>query len=165
MTKKETTQYIITGVMILFLIIVVWKNLSKGAQKAQDLRRKTLESSALTGQPAGIADAGAAGAQDLAQAVAAQGGTLYKRLEAASDKLVLRRDPFSNSPLMAQARSPGDGASLSGIIWDKIKPVAVINGKIVKIGDSVDNSRIINIKQDRVVLNDGVKDYELKLGE
>lgn len=163
MTKKETIQLGITGVMILFLILIMSKNISKGIKNAQDLRRKTLEAPELMQQPAGMAEEGAQQSASVGFPAGSQAS--YARLEALSDNLVLKRDPFSNSPVLAQMRPSSAGASLSGIIWDQIKPMAVINGKIVKAGDRVDNDTVVIIKKDRVVLNNGIKDYELKLGE
>ena len=54
---------------------------------------------------------------------------------------------------------------LDGIMWDKEKPLAIINGEIVKIGDNISANLVVDIKQDRVILNDGTKDFELKLGQ
>jgi len=54
-------------------------------------------------------------------------------------------------------------SGLVGIIWDKTSPKAMIGDNIVGIGDMVDGSRVVDIKEDSVILNDGSKDYELKL--
>ena len=163
MTKKETAQLIVTGLMIAILIFILVKGFRKGIQNAQDLRRRTLQSSVLTEKPGGTQDTGAQAASQTAPAAAGQ--TSYARLEAISDSIVLKRDPFSNVPVFTQAKVSAGGTSLSGILWDGIKPMAVINGKIVKAGDSVDNNTVVSIKKDRVILNNGTKDYELKLGE
>ena len=48
-------------------------------------------------------------------------------------------------------------------MWDKEKPIAIINGEIIKVGDNVGGNIVVDIKQDRVILNDGAKDFELKL--
>ncbi len=53
---------------------------------------------------------------------------------------------------------------LNGILWDKEKPMAIINDTTVSIGDKIDGNTIIDIKEDRVILNDGTGNIELKLG-
>jgi len=57
------------------------------------------------------------------------------------------------------------GFTINGILWDKKNPLAIINERIVKIGDKIDGNTVVNIKQDRVILNDGSKDIELLLGQ
>lgn len=52
---------------------------------------------------------------------------------------------------------------LSGIIWNKDKPKAMIGDMIVAKGDSINNNKVVDIRPDKVILNDGVKDFELKL--
>lgn len=68
------------------------------------------------------------------------------------------RNPFSLTPIK------GYGAPiLIGIMWDKENSIAIINGNIVKIGDKVSENTIVDIKQDKVIFNDGSKNFELKL--
>ena len=73
-----------------------------------------------------------------------------------------KRNPFTLQKTSSKAFK---GLVLSGIMWDKGKPLAIINGEIVKIGDNVSGNIVVDIKQDRVILNDGIKDFELKLGQ
>lgn len=68
------------------------------------------------------------------------------------------RDSFSAAPIMTFG-----GVALEGILWDKERPMAIINDTIREIGDKVGINTIVDIKQDRVILNDGSKDFELKL--
>jgi len=49
---------------------------------------------------------------------------------------------------------------LNGIIGGKI-PKAMIGDSMVGVGDKIGNTTVIAIKKDRVVLNDGKKDFEL----
>ncbi|MCX5699526.1 MAG: hypothetical protein NTX01_07495 [Candidatus Omnitrophica bacterium] len=72
------------------------------------------------------------------------------------------RDPFlaSSAPIKGYG-----GLVLSGITWDKENPMAVISDNIVKIGDKVSANTVVDIKQDKVILNDGAKDFELRLGQ
>lgn len=57
------------------------------------------------------------------------------------------------------------GLILDGIMCDKEKPMSIINGEIVKIGDNVSGNIVVDIKQDRVILNDGSNNFELRLGQ
>lgn len=72
------------------------------------------------------------------------------------------RDPFSASSAPIKGYR---GFVLSGIMWDKESPTAIINDNIVKIGDKISGNAVVDIKQDRVILSDGIKDFELKLGQ
>ena len=53
--------------------------------------------------------------------------------------------------------------SLSGIVWDKNTPSAIINDIIVKIGEEIKGHMVIDIKQDRVILKDGANNLELRI--
>jgi hypothetical protein len=53
--------------------------------------------------------------------------------------------------------------SLGGIIWDSASPKALINDEIVQPGYMIGQYTVKEIKQDRVILNDGNKDIELTL--
>ena len=52
---------------------------------------------------------------------------------------------------------------LEGILWDINKPAAIISGEIVGKGDPVGSYVVVDVQQDRVILNDGEKDIELRL--
>jgi len=68
--------------------------------------------------------------------------------------------------LQNQLVSTAQGLSLNGIIFNKDMPVAIINNAIAKEGDLVaSNIKVVSIKSDSVVLNDGSKNFELKLQE
>ncbi|MFA5090843.1 MAG: hypothetical protein WC510_07485 [Candidatus Omnitrophota bacterium] len=90
-----------------------------------------------------------------------EGGT-FSLLTEETKGLYPVRDPF------AQGKKGQEGASsyslaLTGIIWDEENPLAIINDRIVKTGDKVSLNNVVAIKQESVVLNDGTKDFELKL--
>src|SRR3989338_584463 len=69
-----------------------------------------------------------------------------------------RRSPFV--PVSTAATSK---LVLSGIAWNKDKPKAMIGDAIVMKGDEIDGNKVIDIKPDRIILNDGTKDFELKI--
>lgn len=77
------------------------------------------------------------------------------------ENLVWVRCPFSGK---VYSSAEGIELNLMGIIWDKQAPLAIINDSIVKPGDRMGANRVIAIEPDRVILNDGTKDFELKLG-
>ncbi|MEI8011112.1 MAG: hypothetical protein WCI27_01335 [Candidatus Omnitrophota bacterium] len=52
---------------------------------------------------------------------------------------------------------------LTGILWSKNDPEAIIKHAIVKVGDTVDGKTVVDIKKDKVVLSDGIKELELEL--
>ncbi len=66
---------------------------------------------------------------------------------------------------------PGDLADTSGrlivkgIVWgdDEVGTFAIINDKIVKKGDEIGGKRVVEIKKDKVIINDGQNNFELKL--
>ncbi len=71
------------------------------------------------------------------------------------EKLSWGEDPFH-----AQALQPKQAKQavqhdfiLSGIIYNATNPVAIINKKPVKAGDTVDNAKVINIARNKVVLD------------
>ncbi len=48
-------------------------------------------------------------------------------------------------------------------MWDKEKPLTIINDEIVKIGGNVSGNIVVDIRQDRVILNAGAANFELRL--
>ena len=69
------------------------------------------------------------------------------------------RNPFLPKSVIPVA------SGLTGILWDKENPKVIINDQVVGIGDKVDGKTVIDIKQDKVILNDGTKDIELRLNQ
>jgi len=53
---------------------------------------------------------------------------------------------------------------LMGIVWDEKMPRCVINNRIVGVGDEVAGKRVKEIRRDRVILSDGLKEVELRVG-
>ncbi|MDA8164695.1 MAG: hypothetical protein M0017_06665 [Desulfobacteraceae bacterium] len=84
--------------------------------------------------------------------------------------LVTARDPFNWPPeeqkqLKAAARSETpdflSGISLTGIMWDEKMPLAVINGGMHGVGDTVAGARISAIFKETVVLDYNGSSYTL----
>lgn len=72
---------------------------------------------------------------------------------------------WRRSPFVPKGSRAGSSFGLSGIVWDKKKPKAMIGDAIVNKGDKTGSYTVVDIKKDSVVLNDGTKDIELKLQE
>ena len=70
------------------------------------------------------------------------------------------RDPFFAVRAL-ESQSPG--MQLVGIMYDEKETAALINDRIVHIGDHIEANTVVAIEKDRVVLNDGTHDFELKL--
>ena len=89
---------------------------------------------------------------------------LFTRLEEETKTLEVKRDPFFKQPAeITNKPFLSSEFYLSGIVWDKDNPTAIINNKIVKIGAEIAGSTVVNIKEDRVILNDGIRNFELKM--
>lgn len=69
------------------------------------------------------------------------------------------RNPF----VPVETAAPVQNLVLSGIIWDKNKPKAMIGDMIVGKGEEVSGNKVIDIKPDKVILNDGKRNFELKI--
>jgi hypothetical protein len=71
------------------------------------------------------------------------------------------RDPFSGRLYLSEKKA--SALRLVGIIWDKNQPLAMINERILKAGDTIQGKQIIRINPDSVIIDDGSKETELKL--
>jgi hypothetical protein len=59
------------------------------------------------------------------------------------------RDPFIvQTPVVVERPT----FTLSGILWDPQKPIAIINGSLVRIGEELSGYRVVAISHDRVSL-------------
>ncbi|MCK5655963.1 MAG: hypothetical protein KAI03_06715 [Candidatus Aureabacteria bacterium] len=85
-----------------------------------------------------------------------------KRLWAKSAYPSWGRDPFTVPKVSADISVE---LKLNGIMWDKDNPLTIINGKVLKKGDKIGTNTVIGIKQNRVFLSDGNREFELKLGK
>lgn len=59
--------------------------------------------------------------------------------------------------------APDEGITLKGILWNKNKPKAMINDYTVSEGDKIEGNKVVRIKEDSVILNNGSADFEVKL--
>jgi len=77
-----------------------------------------------------------------------------------------KKDPFS-PPIIANTgkidKTILNGIKLEGIVWDKSRPMAVVNGKIVNPGDKIAGAEIVGITENKVIFRIGGRDIGLKL--
>ena len=78
------------------------------------------------------------------------------------------KTPFENKYLVSAGPITPDSAGgalsllkLQGVIWGGKFPQAIINGKVVKIGDTIDRALVVDITKDGVVLFLDGKQYSL----
>ncbi len=77
-----------------------------------------------------------------------------------SEYVVWSRNPFSikASPTSTVVSS----LILNGISWEEKSPRAVINNRILRVGDQVNGNKVVKIERNFVVLNDGINQFELR---
>ncbi len=75
------------------------------------------------------------------------------------------RDPFAKLQTEKEEKKVGGVSKLKlgAIMWDDKNSSVFINGKIVGVGDKIDDKTVKQIERDRVILTDGTIDYILKL--
>ncbi|MFA6129409.1 MAG: hypothetical protein WC731_00295 [Candidatus Omnitrophota bacterium] len=142
MRRKDLIELGLTGVLLLVLIFAFVNAAGK-----KRLRRDAPKAVDLTG----------AAAVDITDS-----GSLYNVLEKETESIELKRDPFTSAPIISQ-KNMQSGFCLTGILWDKLKPLAIIDAEVVKEGDRVGNKVVTDIKRDRVILSDGQEFFEIKL--
>jgi len=64
--------------------------------------------------------------------------------------------------LPAEAAGPTDPI-LSGILWDPEFPSAVVNSRVVAVGDSLGPWQVLEIRKKEVILSDGVNTKVLRV--
>jgi len=137
--KKDKIQLGITAILIIVLLFFVVKNFWGGKRS----------------KAASIAQV-----QPMTPKVTEK-RISFEELEEEARNLEFGRDPFSKQQVISVSRS--SYVNLSGIAWDEEFPTAIINGQIVGVGDEIGGYRVIEIRRNKVVLTDGLKDVELKL--
>jgi len=76
------------------------------------------------------------------------------------------RDPFlasKNTDSVIIEKNPILNMKLKGVLWDDQIPTAIINSRVVKIGDLIDNKTVVDIEKDKVILMEDGEVYLLKL--
>ena len=78
-----------------------------------------------------------------------------------------RRDPFLLPVKTKEENLPPQPPKLvlKGIAWDKTEPLALINDRVVKEGDTIAGARILKINFNRVVVRYRFRNFTFKLIE
>ncbi|MBI3398085.1 MAG: hypothetical protein HY026_02455 [Deltaproteobacteria bacterium] len=69
------------------------------------------------------------------------------------------KDPFA--PLVSDASAKQGSLRLTAIIYNEKKPSAIINSRILYIGDTLDGQKVIDITKQYVILRDSSGSYKL----
>lgn len=141
MTSKDKIKIGFTGILFIVFVLVLVSSLN------------TIRRGRRPSPVAGVIQPGQAWPGEI---------NLYSLVEEMAKDLKVERDPFDKPKLII--REEASELTLSGIIWDKNNPKAVVNNLIVEAGDTVKGKRVIEIGRDYIVLFDGTKQYELGLG-
>lgn len=73
------------------------------------------------------------------------------------------RDPFSGklyAKITVESRSD---LHLAGIMWDNESPAAVVNDRVVEVGDRINDYTVIKINPESVVLREGLREVEIRM--
>ena len=163
MTEKDKKNLIITGVLVVVLIFMIVN--AAGRVKRSKMRMSRTKSTVSTKKSQKEITAELPEGAIVEVSKAQPPANIYSRLERESEKLSLKRDPFSMRTISVEEQSVSQGARLSGILWDLKSPQAVINDEIVKVGDKVGDYTINAIERDKVILSNKEGSITLKLGE
>lgn len=87
-----------------------------------------------------------------------------RRLEGKRSKLVWVRNPFILPQKETQTvESDVRELVLSGIAVDEVGRIAIVNDRIVREGDTISGVKIIEIKEDSIIVEKEGKSYTLRL--
>jgi len=164
MTEKDKKNLIITGVLIVVLIFMIANAAGRIRKSKMRMAREKSTTAAKKSQDKITAELPEGAIIEVSKA-RLPAANLFSRLDRESDNLSLKRDPFSMRTISVEEQIASQGARLSGILWDKKSPQAVINDEIVKVGDKIDDYTINAIEKDRVILSNKEGKIILKLGE
>ena len=157
MTDKDNRQLIITGILVFILVLAAVNGARKikrikGARKVP--RKAVVEEKKV---PSWRQQR-----EKYKKTSSESAEAIHKVSEPDLKKIGLVRDPFVLGPKAFTVEISSD-FSLNGILWDEKNPQAIINNTIVGVGDEVGGSIVLEITQDKVILNDGARNFKLKL--
>ncbi len=79
----------------------------------------------------------------------------------ASPFLIERGQTRVSTVLIPVETGQPESYSLNGILWDPQMPTAVVNNRVLGVGDRIGSWKVVRIQKDRVVLSDGHSTQEL----
>lgn len=145
--QKDIVESGVTGILIVVMLFVFGNTVKKSHNRDMKNSRPKAADSAV---------------MPVVQANKPDNKSLYDMLEQRVKSIELKRDPFTAVSIVSE-EGPHSAISLTGIFWDKTKPLAIIEGNVVKKGGRVGDKTVVDIKRDRVILRDGESLSELKL--
>ena len=93
-------------------------------------------------------------------------------VEKSIDVAEMKRKSWGNDPFRAIDKSSGNSETvekprwkLSGIVYNSIKPLAIINGKSVAVGDKLGSASIVEIKKESVIVEHSGMRVTLKVSK
>lgn len=144
MRQKDLIELGVTGILVVVMIFAFGNAVKKS--RSRNIRPKVVDLAGATLTPADKIDS----------------RSLYNLLEQEAKSIELKRDPFTAVPIISE-KNMQSGFALTGILWDKIKPLAIIDGEVIKKGTRLGNKVVVDIKRDRVILSDGQDLFEIRL--
>ena len=150
---KKKQQLIITGILLIVMVILFARTLfpaKKGAAR-----------------PAGSASSFAISTETMAANM-----TFLSMLRQNESTRLLQeaywekpwgRDPFALSRSSGAVEEVVSEFTLSGIVWDESMPVAIINQKLMKTGDSVGSCQVKEIRRNSVSIACSDRTFDLQL--
>ena len=159
MDNKTKAQVAVTSVLVLVFVFVLGNSIKTIISKG----KKTNTPSSYV-SPDAFKEIVKRDMQDAKQITVANGSELYKAVKEESEKQDWGRDPFSKRAALSGGPVSISGLKLEGILYHYGKnPSALINGEVVSEGDMIGGIKIVEIRKDAVIVNDGKEDYKLSL--
>ena len=85
----------------------------------------------------------------------------YDKLEQKGDKILFKREPFFEIPVIRPSNEP----KLIGILWDQDQPAALFDDHVLSIGDEIRGYKIVDITKDSATLSNGEESIDVNIGQ
>lgn len=89
-------------------------------------------------------------------------GNIYSKVEYIGDQY---RDPMASVLPKSPKEKPSLDLNIQGIIWGSDDPSAIINGKVMEVGDTVKGAKIIDINKKGILVSFGEENFLVKTGK
>jgi len=138
--NKKKIELIITAFLVVFLIFFLLNGIKKGKErKSPKVSKRKVESFNLPVKNS------------------------FDPLDNKFNQMEWIRDPFKIA-VVTLSRA-GHSGHLKGIIWDALQPVAIFGDRLLEVGDRIKGFKILEIKNESVILSDGKTIFGLEMGE
>lgn len=132
---RKKLEFIITGILIIIFLLFLVSTVKKRSKKSSEEISQEKPVEKIVAQP-----------------------NVSSGIETV--KLNWGRDPFVLNP---QKPIKKGEFLLTAVIWDELKPHAIINNEVVVAGQEIDEYRVIKINKDNVVLQKGDQELTIRL--